>query len=458
MADWLFADWNSSDFDTVTNGAFSPAFSSAFDIGSVSSAVELASTPIGTATVAATLSIIRNLAASVSGNSFAHSNIIGGGVGFEIPYLLGQGGHHEVELTTTIGGASTVTASFSRVVSLQATTGGISEVGRYAFYSTAEKSQIIPTFSGFVNPGQEIAKALDGSTATSWLHGSAWVTIGDYVIFQFPTPQTFVRISQDCTGVGGEYPRGWTLHGSNNGTTWTDLAYDTASSDGVIDTDIPPGFRGPWLYYRILITAISGSLDKWRVKEFQFYRDLSGSVDHTVPLTVLSPGTISALARGTTNITAELYVNAIRLLAATINGTSTVQASPFVTLHAFDPRSIIHMYLSTNVGVGFDPTDTYPGAVAQTYPDGQVRDDFWEYLYIFTNVGAGFDPTDDASTRPDFVSQTYPDGHTRDDFWEYLHLYLNVVRGFQQQGQLVIRPGYTSGPILPGARPPKNMP
>lgn len=382
--------------------------------------------------------------------------------GFEVPYPVGLGSQYVALQPLPSRGTSTVVANLNAINSLSATISGDAEVGSYPFWTAAQKSQIVATWSGGL-PSEEfrIDKALDGSLSTEWHHGSSFVNIGDYVIFQFPTPQSFVRISQDCTGVtGGNFPRGWTIHGSNNGTTWTDLAYDTASVEGLLHTEISPGALGPWLYYRIYITAISGALDQWWVKEFQFYTRMSDVVDHTVPLTVLSPSLISVNIIGRATVTAELFVNSTRQLSCTIAGTSTVQASPFVTNFTFDPRSIIHLYLFTNVGVGFNPTDVYTGTgniIAQTFPDGHTVLDFWEYLYIYLNVGVGFDPTDDASDRDDFVSQIFPDGHTVFDFWEYLYLYLNVVRGFHQQGQLVIRPGYTRGPILPSAKPPRNV-
>ena len=165
---------------------------------------------------------------------------------------------------------------------------------------------------------------------------------------------------------------------------------------------------------------------------------------------------LAGVSNGTSTVTGELYVNAIRELAGTINGSSTVEGSIWTALVGFDPRNQSYLYLFVNVGVGFDPTDTYPGGT-QTFPDGHTRDDFSRYLYLLLNVGVGFDPTDDVSSRPDFFSQTFPYGHTAFDFHEYLYLYLNVVRGFNQQGQLIIRPGYTRGPILPGAKPPKYM-
>lgn len=183
----------------------------------------------------------------------------------------------------------------------------------------------------------------------------------------------------------------------------------------------------------------------------------------TGTLTVTGSQRLAGRSNGVGRLIGELFVNGTRNLAGTSNGVATVTVSLTHLIGGLDvdPRSQTYMYFFLNVGVGFDPTDDATGHidfVSQNFPDGHTRDDFWEYLYVFVNVGVGFDPTDDASGRPDFVSQTFPDGHTRDDFWEYLYLYLNVVRGFKQQGQLVIRPGFTRGPILPGAKPPKQVP
>lgn len=181
---------------------------------------------------------------------------------------------------------------------------------------------------------------------------------------------------------------------------------------------------------------------------------IAGMSGLVASLTVHGPQNITANSNGSSTVTAEIFVNAVRGLACTINGTSSVRADMFAVVDDFDVRGLSYLYIAVNVGVGFDPTDTYGGGATQTFPDGHTRDDFHEYLYLFTNIGVGFDPTD---TYPG-ATQTFPDGHTRDDFWEYLYLYLNVVAGLNQLGQLVIEPGFTSGPILPSSTPPRLEP
>ena len=250
------------------------------------------------------------------------------------------------------------------------------------------------------------------------------------------------------------------LAASASGTSY--VAGLLVNNEGIAGFEIPYLLGQGGAATISLLTAIGGhSSITSNLSQFSSGQvAMNGTTTIVASLTVIGSQQILVNTfAGTSTITAELFVNGIRNLAATINGTSTVVLTDLsLTTDPFDSGSITHMYLFTNVGVGFDPTDTYPGADVQTFPDGHTRDDFWEYLYLFINVGVGFDPTDDASDRPDFVDQTFPDGHTAFDFWEYLYLYLNVVRGFRQQGQLVIRPGYTRGPILPGAHPPKNMP
>lgn len=243
------------------------------------------------------------------------------------------------------------------------------------------------------------------------------------------------------------------------------------SIGGQIVIDAEAGFEIPYLVGLggtttvSLVTIVAGTgLITGNLSQInQLSSTIAGASTITGAFAVTGSQVLSGASAGVGSLIGELYVNATRNLAGSSAGSSTV----IVTItnltgeDIIDSGSITHMYLFTNVGVGFDPTDTYTGPgniTAQTFPDGHTRDDFWEYLYLFINVGVGFDPTDDASDRDDFVSQTFPDGHTAYDFHEYLYLYLNVVRGRIPHGQLIIRPGFTQGPTLPGAKPPKLIP
>lgn len=113
------------------------------------------------------------------------------------------------------------------------------------------------------------------------------------------------------------------------------------------------------------------------------------------------------------------------------------------------------LYLYMNVGVGFEPTDTYSGTpVTQTFPDGHVRD-FDRVLYLYHNVGVGFDPTDDASGDTGFVSQIFPDGHVR-QFDRVLYDYLCVIEDQDDRWWVTIGPTPETVPPNQKAKPPKS--
>lgn len=380
------------------------------------------------------------------------SLVVNPAAGFEIPYLLGQGGIVTVSPATVITATSTFTVQLSTTLNLQTIFGGSSQTGRYPYITATEKTSIIATSSPS-NFGT-IAAALDGNLVNDGQFTmSTNQAVGQYMQFEFPQAERFVRIAQVCTqgtAYTTDYPRNWIIRGSNNGTTWTELAVGAASAAGVINTDIP--FPGFYKYWRIELTSAAGFW--WRVNEVMFYHNLSGAETSGLPLTLIGADRLETRSTGTGTFGAELFVSSTVNLAVMFAGTSTFFA--WLNYPTANPRTYSsYLYHYVNVGVGFNPTDTYPGAVSQSFPDGHTRNDFHEYLYVYLNVGVGFNPTD---IYPGAVAQTFPDGHTRNDFHEYLYLYLNVVLGIEAHGQLTILPGFTRGPTLPTGKPPRMEP
>lgn len=193
-------------------------------------------------------------------------------------------------------------------------------------------------------------------------------------------------------------------------------------------------------------------------------------------LDILVGAELSGSASGSSTVTGLVDVGAldgdgdiIIELAGTIAGSSSVYtqwswltqprpyADPTTWVVGDTPNPSSFLYLYSSVQSGFDPTDdasSHPDFVSQSYPDGNVRDDFSRVLYLYSSVDAAFDDIDDASSHPDFVSQSYPDGNLRDDFSRHLYLYANVIRGVPGgEGQLIIRPGWSpkTNPAIPPA-------
>lgn len=173
--------------------------------------------------------------------------------------------------------------------------------------------------------------------------------------------------------------------------------------------------------------------------------------------TSAGPAFLSSSITGVATVTGtlqQLIAGNIVELAGTINGTSTVTVSGIENLARQAGR---YLYLYLNVGVGFDDYDDASGTdgfVSQTYPDGNLRDDWARYLYQYANIGVGFD---DYDTYPGAFSQTFPDGHNRDDFARYLYQYLCVIKGQTALGNLAILPsGVGRDSFIPHPDPPSN--
>jgi hypothetical protein len=178
------------------------------------------------------------------------------------------------------------------------------------------------------------------------------------------------------------------------------------------------------------------------------------------PLDVSGPSFLSGMIGGSAEVTGLLSVGQFEdgRFVIELSGTSAGSSSVggLLSLPMYRPR---FLYLTVNVGVGFYPTDIYPGpgVIAQFFPDGDTRDDFARFLYLLLNVGVGFDDYDDVSDRDDFVSQVFPDGHLRDDFARFLYLYLQVIRGRGPQHKLAILPSYADPhEFVPRPTPPTN--
>ena len=135
---------------------------------------------------------------------------------------------------------------------------------------------------------------------------------------------------------------------------------------------------------------------------------------------------ISGESEGDSTVTGEIFVDAIIELGGTSTGEAVVYTPIGDLLNGpIDYGFAYYFYI--NVGAGFDDTDASGDADSQSFTDGNIIQDFSQFLYQYINVGVGFDDTDDVSTYPTFVSQTYPDGDIVQDFSRFLYQYLNVV-------------------------------
>jgi len=91
---------------------------------------------------------------------------------------------------------------------------------------------------------------------------------GDHISWDFGSPITLAGIRMHClygTGMSTDFPRGWKVRRSADGTAWTDVATGSATAAGVLETTFTAAAYRHW---RIeLTTAVT---NHWRVNEFEF--------------------------------------------------------------------------------------------------------------------------------------------------------------------------------------------
>ncbi|MDQ2903005.1 MAG: discoidin domain-containing protein [Chloroflexota bacterium] len=112
------------------------------------------------------------------------------------------------------------------------------------------------------NPGDVPANALDGVFATRWSSGQPQ-SPGTTFQVDMGKVQSFSSIALDCGSSGGDYPRGYQVFVSNDGTTWGN---PIASGQGSSGYTVIPFAKQSARYVKVVLTASSGSW--WSIDEF----------------------------------------------------------------------------------------------------------------------------------------------------------------------------------------------
>jgi len=107
--------------------------------------------------------------------------------------------------------------------------------------------------------------AIDADASTRWSSAAAQ-TPGQYVSVDLGQPTAFRRVAIDAGDNLGDYPRGWTVSVSDDGTTWRDVASGTGTGQ-LINADLP---RTVARYVRVTQTGSSGSW--WSLADLRLYR------------------------------------------------------------------------------------------------------------------------------------------------------------------------------------------
>lgn len=117
--------------------------------------------------------------------------------------------------------------------------------------------------------GGSAAGAVDGNLGTRWSSGVAQAN-GQYYQVDLGSNQTFNRILLDTGASTSDYPRGYQIQVSTDGTSWTTVA--SGSGSAAIVTDFAPQTAR---YVKVVQTGTSTSW--WSIAELNLYGELEKS-------------------------------------------------------------------------------------------------------------------------------------------------------------------------------------
>jgi hypothetical protein len=121
--------------------------------------------------------------------------------------------------------------------------------------------------SASVSGGGAAANAVDGNEATRWSTGQAQ-TAGQWFEVNMLGARTFDEITIDAGPSTGDSPRGYTVAVSNDGTTWTQVASGTGSSQLIAVTF--PQLTAQ--YIQVKQTLSGATTNWWSIAEFNVYQ------------------------------------------------------------------------------------------------------------------------------------------------------------------------------------------
>ncbi len=114
--------------------------------------------------------------------------------------------------------------------------------------------------------GANAGNVIDGSNTTYWDSG-ANQTSGQWLQINLGAPTLFNRIYVDAGGRAGDYPRGFAIEASNDGSSWRNIASGASVTANTIIRTIPQVAQ----YVRVSQTGTASSW--WSVAEFNLFND-----------------------------------------------------------------------------------------------------------------------------------------------------------------------------------------
>ncbi len=143
---------------------------------------------------------------------------------------------------------------------------------RAAPYTIAELGDLVPvspevmktwTFSASKN-GDKAKNAIDGDAGSRWDTGGSQ-TAGQWFQFDAGKPWTFSQVTVECEGSASDYPRGWELCTSDDGTKWSEPLAKGEGTKPVLDIALPKGTTAR--YVRLIQTSTGKTGLFWSIHE-----------------------------------------------------------------------------------------------------------------------------------------------------------------------------------------------
>jgi hypothetical protein len=125
-----------------------------------------------------------------------------------------------------------------------------------------------------VSPNDLPSNALDGDSTTRWSTGE-WQTNGQWFLADMGSPHSFSSITLDSGAHDQDYPHGYQLFVSLDGTNWGNaIASGNGSGQGVTISFAMQSAR----FVKVVLTVSASSW--WSIYEFNVY-DASGALDRS---------------------------------------------------------------------------------------------------------------------------------------------------------------------------------
>jgi hypothetical protein len=176
----------------------------------------------------------------------------------------GDGGMGSSDGAADGGGSDASSDVVSKDVSIDASSSGDATQDAGGTLYALSRTGWVPSAS--VSGGGAPANALDGNENTRWSTGVAQ-TAGQWFQVNMQAPVSFSQITIDAGPSVGDYPAGYTVSVSSNGTTWTEVASGTGATQ-LVTVTFP---QQTAQYIRVAQTTSGVTTNWWSIAEFNVY-------------------------------------------------------------------------------------------------------------------------------------------------------------------------------------------